>query len=525
MAMPDLLAEGRERGLALVTLTTLVQGAAAAAAAFATRGLFDALHAAAPLGGTQLAVLAASGIVIAGARVLARVLGERLGQAYALALRLALLEHAAAMPASAVSARRSGYMSLRFVGDMTAFRNWLAKGLPRLIAGAVMVPTACAVLWVLEPRFALVCGPLLLGLLGVMAVVGPRLEPLHRRLRARRARIAAEMAERMPLAPELDRMGRRPAELRSLRKRTGDMIRAGVQRLCWAESLKALPDAVAGLAACAVIVTGAQAGVGSGTIAGALAALGLAAAPLRDLASVWNFRAAYLAAHRKCAAALARGGRGVGNGGTRLPAGAVHLRLRAGALAGIGAPLDVPAGARHDLTCDLRSADALFAALCGLEPMAQGAVRLSGVCLTQVSRGSLRRGVLRLDSAPLLLHGTLRRNLALGLSERPSDARLLRAATKAGLGAWLVRSGGLDGTTAEAGRDLAAQERSAVSLARMLLGRPKLALLGDALLHLDPKAQQALAVHLGRCGTTVLRHPVLAASLRAVAATNGAPLP
>lgn len=82
------------------------------------------------------------------------------------------------------------------------------------------------------------------------------------------------------------------------------MIRAGLQRLLWAESLKALPEAMAGLAACAVIVIG--------TLAGALAAIGLVLTPVRDLASVWNFRAAHLAAHRKCEAALARNHQDVG---------------------------------------------------------------------------------------------------------------------------------------------------------------------------------------------------------------------
>ena len=519
MAMPDLMANGRWRGLALVTLVTLLQGAAAGVAAFATRGLFEAMHAATPLPLGLLAALATSGLVIAGARVAARVMGERLGQDYALSVRLALLEHAAGMPASAVAMRRSGYMSLRFVGDMTAFRNWLGKGLPRLIAGAVMIPAACAVLWGLEPRFALVVVPLFVLTLGVMAFAGPRLEPLHRRLRARRARIAAEMAERMPMAPELDRMGRRPTELRSLRKRTERMIRAAVQRLFWAETLKALPDAVAGIAACAVIVTGAWTGTGTGTIAGALAALGLVLTPLRDLASVWNFRAAWLAAHRKCVAALARGQRAVGAGDKRLPDGPVQLCLRDLPMSqGETLSLDVPAGTRQTLTCDPREADVLFSALCGLEQVPPGSVTLSGLCLTELSRGSLRRGVQRLDSHPPVLKGSLRRNLALGMRQVPSDAKLSRVARKAGLADLLARCGGLDGALAEGGRDLSARERSALSLARILLGTPQLVLLGEALWHLDPSAQDALAAHLDACGATVLRHPVLAAD------AHGSPL-
>ncbi|MBD3739003.1 MAG: hypothetical protein IE938_21450, partial [Pseudomonas balearica] len=242
MPMPHLTENGRRRGLFAVTLVTLVQGVAAGVAALATRGLFEAMQAGSPLPPGLLAALIGSGLVIAGAQVLSRLMGERLGQSYALDIRLALFDHASGMPASAVAKRRSGYMSLRFVGDMTAFRNWLGKGLPRLIAAMVMIPTACTVLWLLEPRFALVVAPLFAIMLVILAITGPKLEPLHRRLRARRARIAAEMAERMPLAPELDRLGRRPTELRQLRKRTEKMIRAALHRLFWAEMLKALPD-------------------------------------------------------------------------------------------------------------------------------------------------------------------------------------------------------------------------------------------------------------------------------------------
>jgi ABC-type multidrug transport system fused ATPase/permease subunit len=92
----------------------------------------------------------------------------------------------------------------------------------------------------------------------------------------------------------------------------------------------------------------------------------------------------------------------------------------------------------------------------------------------------------------------------------------MRVAREAGLGDLLAHGGGLDGAMGEGGRALSARARSALSLARLLLGRPKLVLLGEALWHLAPHAQDALAAHLDACGTTVLRHPVLAGT------TNGA---
>jgi ABC-type multidrug transport system fused ATPase/permease subunit len=105
--------------------------------------------------------------------------------------------------------------------------------------------------------------------------------------------------------------------------------------------------------------------------------------------------------------------------------------------------------------------------------------------------------------------GSLRRNLALGLRQRPSDAKLDEAARDAGLGALLDRAGHLDAVLAEGGRGLSTQERSALSLARILLGRPQLVLLGDGVRHLDPKARHILTAHLETTGATVLRHPAL----------------
>ena len=511
MPMPHLTENGRWRGLFAVSVVTLVQGVAAGMAALATRGLFEAMQAGSPLPRGLLAALIGAGLVIAGARVLSSLMGERLGQSHALDIRLALFDHASGMPASAVARRRSGYMSLRFVGDMTAFRNWLGKGLPRLIAAMVMIPTACTVLWLLEPRFALVVTPLFAVMLATLAIAGPKLEPLHRRLRARRARIAAEMAERMPLAPELDRLGRRPTELRQLRKRTEKMIRAALHRLFWAEMLKALPDAVAGVAACSIIVVGAQTGTSTGTIAGALAALGLVLTPLRDLASVWNFRAAYLAAHKKCLAALVREQRETGKGDTRLPNGPLSVVIQDLPTSGATMlSLDVPAGETCALPCTPGEADVLFSALFGLERVLPDQITLSGLCLTELSRGSLRRGVHRLTSTPVVLKGSLRRNLALGLLNRPSEAKLEKAARTAGLGALMDQIGGLDGALPEGGRDLSAADRSALSLARILLGKPQLVLLGDGVWYLGITAQGSLAAHLDIAGATILRHPALA---------------
>lgn len=482
--LPPLLDRKRGRGLAAVVGLTVVQGLAAGAAAFATRGLFEAMHSGSALPAADLVTLGVAGAVIAGARIGARQIGERIGQDYARHIRTTLFEHAALLPARAVAARRVGFMSLRFVGDMTAFRNWLGLGLPRLIAAAVLIPAMLLVLWVLNPIFALMVAPIFALCLGVIGWGGLRLVPLQRRLRSRRARIAAEMAERMPMAPHLDRLGRRGKELGLLNRRTEAMVSAALAHRLGVESLKALPDLAAGIAAAIVIFAGKQAGSDTGNIAAALAALGLLLSPLRDLGGVWNYRAAYLAASIKAQAVLSRAGREMYRAGKSLPRGLIDVEFCDVALpSGTRLSVRVRAGGTTRLALGDLDAEAATDLLLGLDAPMAGTILLSGIDLRDLSRGSLRRDVHRIGTMPDLLQGSVRRALLMGCDARPDDGALEKLARAAGLGAMLDRLGGLNGTILEAGKNLAQDERLAISLVRSYLLRPRLILLGPDIDH------------------------------------------
>lgn len=517
MALPELLGHGRRRGLLAVTALTLVQGIAAGAAAIATRGLFEALHGPGRLPVSLLATLAVSGAVIALARVWARVMGERLGQSYARDIRLALFEHTAGMPASDVAARRNGYMSLRFVGDMTAFRNWLGQGLPRLISGAVLIPLSLTVLWMLAPVFAWLTLPLLAMALATIGFGGFWLGPLHRRLRARRARIAVDMAERMPLAPKLDRLGRRGIETGQLDRRIRRMIRAAIARVRMAESMKAVPDIIAGLAAMLIILSGFHIGATPGMIAGGLAAFGLMISPLRDLATVWNLHSAWRSAAIKADAALSRRQRGQYAKGRALPKGSVAIAISG---------LELPSGNRFDLdlaagrmaTLEVGECDGafLFRALQGLEKIPDGSIRLAGLDLRQLSRGSLRRGIMTIGPDPLILRGSMRKALTLGISRRMPDAHLQALAEEAGLAAALARLGGLDGRVSEAGCNLAFSERAAITLVRARQLRPRLVLVENQIAGIDDTIYDKISTWIDQSGATVLfqRKPACARPLK-----------
>ncbi|WP_176804996.1 ABC transporter transmembrane domain-containing protein [Paracoccus isoporae] len=504
--LPPLLAVGRRWLLARVAALTLLQAAAAGAAAIATRSLFAALDTAPEdLPATALIVLALSGAVIATVRVAAQLAGERLGQGYALDLREALFDHACAMSASDVAARRSGYVGLRFVGDMTAFRNWARLGLPRLIAGVILIPATCLILAWLSPALLWALLPPVAVALVAIVAGGPMLVPLQRRLRARRGRIAAEMTERMALAPEIDRLGRRSGEMRRLRQRSERMIQAALARLRLAEALKALPDLVAGLCAALLILIGARTGLGTGTIAAALAVLGLLLTPMRELAGVWNHYAAWRAARDKCAAALARPRRG--NYGRRgLPPGPVTLSMAGLPLNADSPPLSMTcdAGARCLLSLPEAQISHLFSLLQRLEVPPPETLFLSGIPLEQLSRGALRRNICRIGPDVPMLRGSLRRMLTLAVSSRPDDDRILDVIDRLGLRGVLCPDGDLNRRVSEGGRNLSTEQRAAISLVQAAMARPRLVLVGQDMSAAGPDLCNALGRWLKGASVTVL---------------------
>ena len=503
--MPDLLADGRGMSLARITFSVLIQAAAAGLAALATRSLFVALAEDAPSADPLwLAILVLSGATLALFRIDARVQGERMGQSYAHAVRRALYRHASRMPQNAVDERRAGYMSLRFVGDLAALKSWGALGLPRLIGGAVVLPTTARVLYLIEPLFARVAAPLMALGVAIMLGIGHRLYNRHRALRSRRARIAADLTERMPLAPRLDMLGRTRQELALIDKRTAEMIPAAIARVRGAELVKAVPDALAGMIAATILATGFWNGNSTADLAGALAALGLSLQPIRDLASVQNQRAAWRAAQEKCAAVFERPVRRRGKPKRPAPAGPLGIRisdLTLGPLSNL--TLSAEAGEHVALLGPNGSGKStLLAALAGLVEPEGGRIRVGGTA--PVAAQGQTRVALLTQEAPVL-RGSLRKALTLGLRKRPTDDVLHARIAEVGLDPLLHRLGGLDGSVGEGARDLSYGERAKIALVRTILGRSSLLLIDRVEPLLDPPGQRALQTLIEETNATVVR--------------------
>ena len=139
-----------------------------------------------------------------------------------------------------------------------------------------------------------------------------------------------------------------------------------------------------------------------------------------------------------------------------------------------------------------------------------GAVRLSGVDVRDMSFDSLRSAVGMVTQDGHLFHDTIRANL---LYARPdaTDDELWDAVRRARLED-LVRSlsDGLDTVVGERGYRLSGGERQRLTIARLLLARPRIVILDEATAHLDSASeaavQEALAEALEGRTALVIAH-------------------
>lgn len=475
--LPHLLDGDRVGDAVLIPTLGIGQAVALGVGAFATRDAFEALHGGlGPAPGTLVTLLLA-GLAAAGLELASRRRAEALGQSYARALRLRLYDHIAGMPRRRLSERRVGALSLRFVGDLSAARGWFGRGLTRLVSAAVVLPGAAVVLLLLAPPLAAVAAiPIALSL-ALMLAVALGLEARHRPLRSRRASISIAMMERIAISPELDLLGRTPRELDALDEDGAQLRRHAVARVGRVGLLRLIPQAGAAAAGAAMLWGAGRFGVAPGATAAGLSVLAILMIPLREMADAWDQFCAWRVAREKIGSLL-------GDPSRRRR---VVPRHRAVALRIDGLDLGrrrieaaVPAGALALLTGPAGSGKSQLATLiAGLDPAPRGRVLYDG------ADAPLPR-IAHVGDSPVLLQGSLRRALTLGLSRRPKGRRIKEAARAFGLGPLVERLGGLRGRIGEGGRNASDAERLRIDLARAALSQPDLIVIDSARFVADP---------------------------------------
>ncbi|NOQ46402.1 MAG: ATP-binding cassette domain-containing protein [Desulfobulbaceae bacterium] len=482
--LPKIFSGSRSRRIATVATLAVCQAAAAGVTAFATRDVFSAFSAAEttiPL--VALTLILVMGVIIALLRVAECTISENVGQTYTADLRKALFIHLSRMPAREVTQRRSGALAMRFIGDLTAVRSWVNFGVARLISTAIVIPGALLALILLNPYLAAATSlPLLLSVV-LMAFFAPGLHPLHRRLRSKRARLAADMSERVPVAPELRLLGRDAREIKRLNRRTLLLRDAAVTRARASATLRAIPDIGVAFAGIFLLWMAFRTGASSAEAAGALATMAIIAMPLRNLAGIWDRRYAWKVAMDKCQAILNSPvlESAIEQQSASSKKGAICLKLHqicSPAMRNIN--ITASPGQKISIVGPNGSGKSTLLTLsAGLEHSQSGYVTIDGVDIRALSKTEKSSLISYLGPRSPILKGSLRRALTLGIHPRPTDKTIKAVALDFGLGSVLDRLGGIGGKLSEAGKNLSSGEARRVHLVRIWLAQPRLLLLDE----------------------------------------------
>jgi len=465
-SLPSLVTRDRAKRAVLVVGCGIVQAMALAVAAFATRDAFAALHAREPLALNTSLELGLAGVIAAICLFLSRRQAESLGQSYAIALRRILYKQIASLPKSRHDQRRTGALSLRFVGDLSAARLWFGRGLPDFLTAMIVLPGAVAILVSLDRGLALAAlAPLSLSM-ALMALVAWHLEQRHQRLRQRRASIAISMIERITIAPELDLMGRTGKELRSLDEQGAALRADAVARRGRTAGLQAILQAGVAVAGLAVLWVASHGTATPATVAASLSVLALVAMPLQDLAAVWDRYCAWSVARQKAhrllkEPTLTRNARRGEKPVTVTLSGTAQFTADAGTVSSLTSPkaaklAHVIAGLDHDpsLSVAFGEHDTPHIAFIG--------------------------------DAHIGLQGSLRRTLTLSTRNRPDDETISQVLSAFGLINFLDAPRGLDQRIAENGKGLTAGQTLRLDLARAVLGQADLIVISSLRWAADP---------------------------------------
>jgi len=332
--------------------------------------------------------------------------------------------------------------------------------------------------------------------------MGAPLGKAHAVLRNRRARLAAEMAERLPQGIQLRRAGRMRTELKALKRWSEDVAKAGVRHASLAAIVRAFPEAGAGCAAALVLGTCVWRGLDVPEAVAALTALAMVTWPLQQLADVADRRRAFLVAAEKLDHLLAtpripkvvcgtafQDAPAAHLEAAELPSGqVVSLRLERGEIRRLSEPLGI-------------DKSSLLLALAGFE------MRFPARHFEVFGKppGALKQGqVLYLGRRSAGLAGSLRRDVILGIGRVPDDVEITRVLESCGLGPTVARLGGLDGKVHEGRRNLTTNEQVRLLLARGLLARPALALIDADDVGFDQHSLAVLLDHLANVGAAGL---------------------
>ncbi|MEF3118198.1 ABC transporter ATP-binding protein [Streptomyces chrestomyceticus] len=489
-------------------------------------------------------LIAAIALVEAGLGLLTRWLSASLGEGLILDLRTTVYDHVQRMPVAFFTRTRTGALVSRLNNDVIGAQRAFSDTLSSVVGNVVTLLLTLAVMLSLSWQITLIALVLLPVFVLPARRVGRRLAGLRREASDHNAAMGTQMTERFSapgatLVKLFGRPARESAEFAARARRVRDIgVRTAMVQTYFVTAL----TLVSALALAVVYGLGGFLALRGHLETGAIVSLALLLtrlyAPLTALSgahtevmsALVSFERVFEVLDLKPLIEQKPDARAVPDGPVSVEFDSVRFGYPSAdkvSLASLEevATLDTRGGAEvlHDVS--FRAEPGQMVALVGssgagkstiaqllprLYDVDTGAVRLAGVDVRDLTADSIRDTLGMVTQDGHLFHDTIRENLLLA---RPSAAEdelwdALRRARLDGLIASLPD--GLDTVVGERGYRLSGGERQRLTIARLLLARPRVVILDEATAHLDNTSeaavQEALAEALEGRTSVVIAH-------------------
>ena len=488
-----------------------------------------------------IAVIAVAEAVLG---LVARWLSARIGEGLILDLRTAVFDHVQTMPVAFFMRTRTGALVSRLNNDVVSAQHAFSSTLSGVLSNIVMLVLTLAVMIGVSWQITV----LALVLLPVFVVparrMGARLARLEREAANHNSTMSTQMTERFSapgatLVKLFGRPGDESAEFAARARRVADIgVRTAMAQSVFVTAL----TLVSALALALVYGVGGWFAFAGSLEPGAVVSLAflltrlyapltaLASARVEVMSALVSFERVFEVLDLKPLIAEKPAAVAVPEGPVSVEFSSVSFGYPAASSVSLAsleevAKLDTRGGVEvlHDVSFRVEpgqlvalvgSSGAGKSTIASLVPrlydVDSGAIRLSGVDVRDVSFASLREATGTVTQDGHLFHESVRSNL-LFAAPGASEADLWEVLTRARLDT-LVRSlpDGLDTIVGERGYRLSGGERQRLTIARLLLAKPRLVILDEATAHLDSTSeaavQEALAEALSGRTALVIAH-------------------